>query len=98
MRQISKSESGGLVTHVQCLLAVAQTVYLPPANEFWGQVMLLHVSIILYTGGGQGVGSWLPSMHYRSHDWSPGGLPLGESASRGFYIQGGLSPGGGGVV
>ena len=26
--------------------------YLPPANEVWGKVIFLHLSVILFTGGG----------------------------------------------
>ena len=64
---------------------------LSPAKEVWGKVMCLHLSVILFTGGG-----WLPSMHHRSHNQLPGGLPLGGgSASRGglplgVYLQGGM--------
>ena len=42
---------------------------LPPANEVWGKVMFLHLSVILFTGGG--------GLH-------PGGLHLGRSTSRGL--------------
>ena len=28
------------------------TVLLPPANEVWGKVIFLHLSVILFTGGG----------------------------------------------
>ena len=40
--------------HLQMLLLVQ---YLPPANEVWGKVMFLQVSVILFTGGG----GWLPA-------------------------------------
>ena len=36
--------------------------FLPPANEFWGKVIFLHLSVILFTGG------CYPSMHCR---WYP---------------------------
>ena len=45
-------------------------IFLLPANEVWGKVMVLHVCVILFTGAGEG---WLPSMHHRSHDQHPGG-------------------------
>ena len=28
--------------------------FLPPANEVWGKVMFLHLSVILFTGGRRG--------------------------------------------
>ena len=28
-----------------------KNVYLPPANEVWGKVIFLHLSVILFTGG-----------------------------------------------
>ena len=36
--------------------------FLPPANEVWGKVIFLHLSVILFIGG------WYPSMHCR---WYP---------------------------
>ena len=47
--------------------------------------MCLHLSVILFTGGGL-----CPSMHHRSHDQR--GVS-GESLSRGVSVQGGLCPG-----
>ena len=54
---------------------------LPPANEVWGNVIFLHLSVILFTGGG----GWHPSMpcmgglqaHTRRRSWGiwPGGSP-----------------------
>ena len=37
------------------LQSVEQTYFLPPANEVWGKVMFLHMSVILSTGGGVSV-------------------------------------------
>ena len=52
--------------------------FLSPANEVWGKVMFLHLSVILFTGR---EGGWLQSMHHRSHDQHPrdrgGGLHQG---------------------
>ena len=45
--------------------------FLPPANEVWGKVIFLHLSVILFIGG------WYPSMHCR---WYPS-MPC----SRGCY-------------
>ena len=44
-------------------------MFLPSANEVWGKVMFLRVSLILSTWGR----GWLTSMHYRSLD-QPQGL------------------------
>ena len=44
--------------------------------------MFLHVSVILFTGGG---GGFCPIMHHRSHDW-------GEALYRGSLFRGGLCP------
>ena len=38
-----------LVTEVPKLKS---RTFLPPANEVWGKVMFLHLSVILFTGGG----------------------------------------------
>ena len=32
--------------------------YLPPANDVWGKVIFLHLSVVLFTGG-----RGYPSMH-----------------------------------
>ena len=39
------------------------THFLPPANEVWGKVIFLHLSVILFTGGvpGQPLGKYIPS-------------------------------------
>ena len=44
--------------------------FLPPANEVWGTVIFLHLSVILFTGGW-----WYPSMHCR---WYPS-MPCSRS-------------------
>ena len=64
--------------HFDCCHIV--TILLPPANEVWGKVMFLHLSVILFLGG------LCPSMHHRSHD-------QGVSV-QGVSIQEGLCPGG----
>ena len=43
---------------------------LPPANEVWGKVIFLHLSVILFTGG-----DVYPSMHCR---WYPS-MPCSSS-------------------
>ena len=67
---------------------------LPPANEVWGKVIFLHVSVILSTGGG------VASQHASRVTW-PGGLLAGERlvcmqgegclhpGVRGLYLAGG---------
>ena len=35
--------------------------YLPPANEVWGKVIFLHLSVILFTGGPASVHAGMPS-------------------------------------
>ena len=35
--------------------------FLPPADEVWGKVMFLHVSVILFTGGGFPIDGGLPT-------------------------------------
>ena len=56
--------------------------FLPPANEFRGQVMIIHLSVILFTGVG------LASQHASQITW------LGGSASReGLLPGGGVHPG-----
>ena len=59
-------------------------VLLPPANEVWGKVMFLHLSVILFTC----VRGWLTSMQHWSHDQPPGWW----SASRGggVCVRGGV--------
>ena len=41
---------------IEFFVAVAKTAtektLLPPANEVWGEVMFLHLSVILFTMGG----------------------------------------------
>ena len=59
--------------------------FLPPADEVWGKVMFLHLSVILFTGEGVG----FPIMHHRPHDKGQGVCIQGGSACmRGVYIWG----------
>ena len=69
-------------------------VLLPPANDVWGEVMFLHLSVILFTGWG------LTSQHVLQVTW-PGGSASrkgwgsasrrgGGSASRRGSASGGL--------
>ena len=75
MVAVRLSTVSSLHSNSYCLVLVP-TIFLPPANEVWGKVMILHVSVILSMGVGER--QWLPSMHHRSHDQSPGR----ESVSR----------------
>ena len=66
--------------------------YLPPANEVWGKVIFLHLSVILFTGGacvvaGGGYG-WLPgACMVAGGAWLPGAcMVLGECA----WLRGGM--------
>ena len=43
-------------------LAIPQKLFLPPANQVWGKVMFLHLSISHSVHGGGG-------MHGRGHVW-----------------------------
>ena len=61
---------------------------LPPANEVWGKVMFSQACVITSVHGG---GSWLSSIHHRSHDWGVC-IQVG-SASRQVWFQGGLVQG-----
>ena len=63
------------------------TLLLPPANEVWGKIMFLLLSVILFTR----VGGWLPSMHHRSHDQGVC-IQAGGSASREALLGTGLLP------
>ena len=49
--------------------------YLPPANEVWGKVLFLHLSVVLFTGG-------LPL-----GDLPPGALPPGDVCIRGDWAD-----------
>ena len=40
------------VDQLFCTVKKPTTSSLPPANEVWGKVMFLHLSVILFTGGG----------------------------------------------
>ena len=86
---------------------------LPPANEVWGKVIFLHLSVILFTGG------WYPSMHCRwypsmpcSWGWYPSmhcrwypSMPCSRGVpgpgglvwGKGVPGSGGSTPGGGGL-
>ena len=35
-----------------CSVWIYLVTFLPPANEVWGKVIFLHLSVILFTGGG----------------------------------------------
>ena len=60
--------------------------FLPPADEVWGKVMFLHLSVILFTGGG----GWLPTMHHRPHDKGQGiCIQVGSACIRGGLHLGG---------
>ena len=37
-----------------------KTSFLPPANEVWGKVIFLHLSVILFTGGSASVHAGIP--------------------------------------
>ena len=61
-------------------------LFLPPANEVWGKVMFLHLSVILFTGeccvfqhatGGGGVvsASGPGGVHPQGHTHTPGQTP-----------------------
>ena len=43
------------------------TTFLPPANEVWGKVMFLHLSVILFTGEGGGVSASRSGVHPPGH-------------------------------
>ena len=58
-------------------LSVFLPVCLPPANEVWGKVIFLDLSVILFTGGMPGPGG----------AWS-----WGVPAPRGWLLRGGLQP------
>ena len=47
---------------------------LPPANEVWGKVIFLHLSVILFTGGVPGPGRGVWSGGAWSRGWLVGGL------------------------
>ena len=67
---------GPLDTPKMCLIVVTIQTHqnkrnlLPPANDVWGKVMFLHLSVILFTGGGV-----YPSMQWGRH-------PLGRHPPR----------------
>ena len=52
---------------------VSTISFLPPANQVWGKVMFLHVSVILFTGGGES--AWGGG---NLHPIREGGLHRGE--------------------
>ena len=54
-----------------------QLLSLPPANEVWGKVIFLHLSVILFTGGGEVPGK-VPRPPGRYTPWQlhpPAGTP-----------------------
>ena len=63
--------------------------FIPPANEVWGKVIFLHLSVILFTGGVSGPGG-VPGLRGVS---GPRGVPV----PRGVPGPGGPGPGGGGA-
>ena len=40
---------------------LSSCVFLPPANEVWGKVIFLHLSVILFTGGVACSGGFVPA-------------------------------------
>ena len=54
--------------------------FLPPANEIWGKVMFLHLSVILFTWGGVSVPACITD--HMTGGSCPGGLCLGVSLDR----------------
>ena len=72
-----------------CRVCVRACLLLPPANEVWGKVMFLHLSV---SHSVHREGGWIPNMHHRSHHQgrsAPGGgvcIPSGEQTpSRSAY-------------
>ena len=51
---------------------------LPPANEVWGKVMFLHLSVILFTGGGESA-PLHAGIHSPGRDTTLGRHPLGRN-------------------
>ena len=72
-----------------CFLLIPGSFLLPPANEVWGKVKCLHLSVILSTGGG---GGWclVPGVS------GPDGVCLVQGGR--CLVPGGLVPGGGCLV
>ena len=73
--------------------------YLPPANEVWGKVTFLHLSVILFGGGGTWAGTtWAstpPSSRYTTRQVHPSGQvhPLGRYPPGQVPPWAGTSPG-----
>ena len=80
---MTKSKSGRVITHLLTVtlpVLATKSTFLPPANEVWGKVIFLHLSVILFTGGhvwwwlGGVVGghAWQGGMHGGGHVWQGG--------------------------
>ena len=64
---------------------------LPPANKLWGKVMLLHVSVILFTGWAASKGGGSAYMRFCQLGGSTyGGLPPEEGLPLGGLLTGEL--------
>ena len=63
---------GGGARNIKSIRLPLAAIFLPPANEVWGKVIFLHLSVILFTGGG-GVSGQVPPGRY-THP--PAGTPL----------------------
>ena len=66
--------------------------FLPPANEVWGKVMFLYMSVILSTGGGglsmMSLPVWLPGPMLLLGVSVPGPMFLLASLSKGSLSRG----------
>ena len=65
-------------------------ILLPPANEVWGKVIFLHLSVILFTGGSYHSMPcrWYPSMSCRSGGISQHALQVSRPTPRGGSLRG----------
>ena len=67
-----------LFSYVFWSLITVRILFLPPANEVWGKVMFLHLSVILFKGWGQVVytlGRHAPDRHHSLGRHPPGQTP-----------------------
>ena len=78
------------------LQSVEQTFFLPPANELWGKVMFLHMSVILTTEGLCIVSLpvWLPGPMFLPGGSRGGGFSVQDVSVLGVSLQGRGSPSG----